>query len=83
MKALFRKARGHVRATAATPGQVAIGTQKGGMFTLSFVMSLLVTSQETNPTWNKVFHNTSSTCRAMNERFFHKVQVPYVDVKVR
>lgn len=83
MKTLFVKAKGHIRATAATPGQVAIGTKKGGMFTISLVMSLLTASQEPHPTWNKVLHNTSSTCRAMNERFFHMVQVPYVDVRVR
>ena len=80
---LFRKTKGHIRATAATPGQFGIGTEKGGLFTLSFLFSLMTTCQDKNPSWNDVFNKTSSVCSAMNAQFSHVLQIPYVDVRVR
>lgn len=79
---LFLHTRGHIRATAATPGQFGVATDKGSFFTLSFLLSLVDTCQSNNPSWNDLFNTTASLCTSFNARLSHILQIPYVEVEV-
>lgn len=83
LKRLFRDAKGHIRATAATPGQYGVATEKGSLFTCSFGMALLQTSITQEPSWNDVFNRTASFCSGVSAKFSHILQIPYVDIKMK
>lgn len=73
--ALFMKAKGHIRATAASPGQSALAFSSGSLFTMAFSESLLDECQVKSPSWKNLFVSTSKICGTL--------QQPYVVVEVR
>jgi len=74
-QALFKKARGHIRAVAASPGQNALAFDRGSVFTLALSQSLSEELAKTTPSWERVFQSTKTRCGT--------IQTPYISLDLQ
>lgn len=72
---LFKMARGHIRATAASPGQSAYSFTCGSVFTLALSQALSDAMATINPSWEGVFKSTRSVCKPL--------QTPYISLELK
>lgn len=72
---LFKTAKGHIRATAASPGQSAFSFTCGSVFTLALSQALSDAMTTKNPSWERVFKSTRAVCLPL--------QTPYISLELK
>ena len=72
--ALFKNIHGHIRLTAAVPGQNALAYKEGSLFTMALNKALLRAFKKTTPSWKGVMRTTKFLCGTL--------QKPYMSIEV-
>lgn len=74
-KILFCKSKGHIVICGSTPGSNSFGTDRGGIFTTSFIIQSLQEAKLPKPSWNTLLDNVRIACS--------KYQVPLYDISLK
>lgn len=72
---LFKKAKGHIRAIAASRGQSALAYGDGSLFTMALAKSLEKSFKKPDPTWQSIMKTTIYYCGTQ--------QKPYASIEVK
>ncbi len=70
---LFNEAKGMIIASSSSPGQNSFGIDKGGVFTIVLINTLMNHAQESHISWETILQKTKETCK--------QLQTPQFEIK--